>query len=331
MTTPLLQVENLSVSLRRGGRDVRVLDRLSFSVERGRTLGIVGESGCGKSLTALAIMRLLPSPPMRMDGGRILLTTDGPPRDLAALPPSSRTIRHVRGREIAMIFQEPMTALNPAYSIGEQIREVLVEHQGMSRQAAQARAVALLAMVGVPAPERRVRQYPHELSGGMRQRAMIAIALACDPALLIADEPTTALDVTIQAQVLGLMREMQARLGSAILFITHDMGVIADMADDVMVMYLGRIVEQGPVRAILEQPAHPYTRGLIASIPTLTMPRGRRLAPVPGTVPGLGAIPAGCRFHDRCAHAQDICRREDPPLRDLPSGQLAACWFAGAF
>jgi oligopeptide/dipeptide ABC transporter ATP-binding protein len=329
MTAPLLQVEDLAVSFVHGGRSVRALDGLDFEVERGRTLGIVGESGCGKSLTALAIMRLLPSPPARMDGGRILLATEGPPRDLAQLPQSGRAIRAVRGREIAMIFQEPMTALNPAYSIGEQIREVLVAHQGVSRRAADGTALQLLTTVGVPAPERRLRQYPHELSGGMQQRAMIAIALACGPALLIADEPTTALDVTVQAQVLGLMREVQARLGTAILFITHDMGVIAEMADDVIVMYLGRIVEQGPAGLILQQPAHPYTRGLIASIPTLTMPRGHRLAPIPGVVPGLGAIPGGCRFGPRCVHAQPVCRREDPPVRNLPLGQRAACWFAG--
>ncbi len=328
MTAPLLQVQDLSVSFVHGKHSLRALDGLSFSVEQRRTLGIVGESGCGKSLMALAIMRLLP-PAARQDGGRILLASgNGPPRDIARLPSTGRAIRAVRGREIAMIFQEPMTALNPSYSIGEQIRESLRAHQGVSRRDANRTALELLTMVGVPAPERRLRQYPHELSGGMRQRAMIAIALACGPALLIADEPTTALDVTIQAQVLALMRDMQARLGTAILFITHDMGVIAETADDVMVMYLGRIVETGPVATVLEQPAHPYTRGLIASIPTLDMPRGRRLMPIPGMVPGLGAIPAGCRFNDRCPHVRPVCRREGPPLRTLPSGQQAACWFA---
>jgi oligopeptide/dipeptide ABC transporter ATP-binding protein len=330
MNPPLLQVEGLTVSFVNGRRSVRALDDVGFTLDRGRTLGMVGESGCGKSLTALSIMRLLPSPPARMDGGRIVLTTGGAGRDLAALPQSGRAIRAVGGAQIGMIFQEPMTALDPAYTIGEQIREGLVAHRRVSTQAANRRALELLTMVGVPAPEQRLRQYPHELSGGLRQRATIAIALACDPALLIADEPTTGLDVTIQTQVLALMRDMQARLGMAILFITHDMGVIAEMADDVIVMYLGRIVEYGPVRLVLEQPAHPYTRGLIASIPTLGTPRGHRLEPIQGVVPSAAAMPAGCRFNDRCPYAQAICREQEPPVQTLVGGQHAACWFAGA-
>jgi peptide/nickel transport system ATP-binding protein len=329
MSAPLLQVEQLAVSFVNGRRSVRALDDVSVTLDRGRTLGMVGESGCGKSLTALAIMRLLPSPPAQMDGGRIVLTIEGQSRDLAALPQSGRAIRAVRGAQIGMIFQEPMTALDPAYTIGNQIREGLIAHRGVAKEAANGRALELLTMVGVPAPEQRLRQYPHELSGGLRQRATIAIALACDPALLIADEPTTGLDVTIQTQVLALMRDMQARLGMAILFITHDMGVIAEMADDVIVMYLGRIVEFGPVSLVLEQPAHPYTRGLIASIPTLTTPRDHRLSPIHGVVPSPAAMPAGCRFNDRCPHAQAICRQQEPPQQTLVGGQSAACWFAG--
>jgi oligopeptide/dipeptide ABC transporter ATP-binding protein len=326
----LLDVQDLAVSFVQGRQARRALDGVSFAVERGRTLGIVGESGCGKSLTALSIMRLLPMPPARVEGGRILFGAGGRTRDLLELPPSGPEIRAVRGREIAMIFQEPMTALNPVYTIGEQIGEVLTTHEGLSRRAALERAIGLLNDVGIPSPEERARQYPHELSGGMRQRATIAIALACGPALLIADEPTTALDVTIQAQILDLMREMQARLGTAILFITHDMGVIGEMADDVIVMYLGRVVERGPVAQVLEAPAHPYTQGLIASIPTLHRPRGERLSPIAGVVPGLGAIPQGCRFHPRCPLAMDVCRRDDPAMRPAGPGHEAACHLVGS-
>jgi oligopeptide/dipeptide ABC transporter ATP-binding protein len=327
MSAPLLEVQELEVSFVHRRTVRRAIDRVTFSVERGRTLGIVGESGCGKSLTALAIMGLLPIPPARVDGGRICFSHEGTPRDLLRLKASGREMRAIRGREIAMIFQEPMTALNPVYTIGDQVSEVLIRHEKLSREPALARALELLSLVGIPAPEERMRQYPHELSGGMRQRAVIAIALACGPALLIADEPTTALDVTIQAQVLELMRNMQSRLGTAILFITHDMGVIAEMADDVVVMYLGRIVERGSVAQVLESPAHPYTRGLIASIPTLTMPRDQRLSPISGLVPALDAVPQGCRFHTRCPHAMEICRRDEPVMHTVQPGQQAACWL----
>jgi oligopeptide/dipeptide ABC transporter ATP-binding protein len=321
----LLAIENLRVSFGDGPQARPALDGISFTVRRGRTLGIVGESGCGKSLTALSIMRLLPSPPARLVGGRILFSREGAPaRDLAALDP--RAMRSLRGKDIAMIFQEPMTALDPVYPIGDQIAEVLTEHEGLSRKEALARAVELLRLVGVPSPDERVRQYPHEFSGGMRQRAVIAIALACSPALLIADEPTTALDVTVQAQVLRLMKDIQARFGSAILFITHDMGVVGQMADDVIVMYLGKVVEEGPVRAVLSHPAHPYTQGLIASIPTLRMPRDRVLEPIAGVVPPIGSITSGCRFRTRCPHAMDVCR-DDPPVRVAPAGNRAACWL----
>ena len=325
MSAPLLEIRDLKVSFVQGKQSRRALDGISLLVDRGRTLGIVGESGCGKSLTALTIMRLLPSPPAQIDGGEIILASQDAPRDLLKLSP--KNMRHVRGREIAMIFQEPMTSLDPVYSIGEQIAEVLTTHEGLSRTAALERAVTLLRDVGIPSPQERIRQYPHELSGGMRQRAMIAIALACRPAILIADEPTTALDVTIQAQVLELMRDMQARLGSALLLITHDMGVIAEMADDIIVMYLGRVIERGSATEVLEHPAHPYTQGLIASLPKLDMPRGERLVPIQGTVPGLGAIPPGCRFHTRCPYVMDICRREDPGMRSPSPGHEAACWL----
>ncbi len=325
--TALLEIRDLKVSFVQGKQSRPALDGISLSVDRGRTLGIVGESGCGKSLTALSIMQLLPTPPAQIDGGEIVLALHDGSRDLLKIAP--KDMRHVRGREIAMIFQEPMTSLDPVYTIGEQIAEVLMTHEGASRKDALERAVALLHDVGIPSPEERIRQYPHELSGGMRQRAMIAIALACRPAVLIADEPTTALDVTIQAQVLELMRNMQQRLGTALLLITHDMGVIAEMADDVLVMYLGRIIERGSATQVLERPAHPYTQGLIASLPRLDMPRGERLAPIQGTVPGLGAIPSGCRFHTRCPHVMDVCRREDPAMRCAEPGHEAACWLIG--
>jgi oligopeptide/dipeptide ABC transporter ATP-binding protein len=323
--TALLDIRNLKVSFVRGKRSQLALDGISLSLGRGRTLGIVGESGCGKSLTALSIMQLLPNPPARIDGGEIVLTLPGSSRDLLKI--AGKEMRSVRGRDIAMIFQDPMTSLDPVYSIGEQIAEVLITHEGTSRTDALKRAVQLLRDVGISSPEQRVRQYPHELSGGMRQRAMIAIALACKPAILIADEPTTALDVTIQAQVLAVMRSMQQSLGTALLLITHDMGVIAEMADDVLVMYLGRIVERGSAVQVLEQPAHPYTQGLIASLPSLDMPRGERLTPIQGTVPSLAAIPAGCRFHTRCRRVMDICRREEPGMRSAAPGQEAACWL----
>jgi oligopeptide transport system ATP-binding protein len=323
----LLDIQDLRVSFGEGANARPALDGVNFSVAPGRTLGIVGESGCGKSLTALSIMRLLPTPPARLVGGKILFAPkDGAPVDIATLEPSGRAMRSLRGKDMAMIFQEPMTALNPVYTIGDQIAEVLVEHENLSQREALARAVELLRLVGVPSPEERVRQYPHEFSGGMRQRAVIAIALACSPALLIADEPTTALDVTVQAQVLRLMKDMQARFGSAILFITHDMGVVGEMCDEVIVMYLGMVVEQGPVQAVLSAPAHPYTQGLIASIPTLTMPRNKRLHPISGVVPPIGSITTGCRFRTRCPYVMEVCK-EDPPVIETSAGNRAACWL----
>lgn len=324
----ILDVQDLRVSFGEGPRARPALDGVSFSVRQGRTLAIVGESGCGKSLTALSIMRLLPTPPARLTGGRILFDPgSGPALDLAAA--SNRAMRRLRGKNIAMIFQEPMTALDPVYPIGHQIGEVLIEHEGLSRNDAHARAVELLRLVGVPSPKERARQYPHEFSGGMRQRAVIAIALACQPVLLIADEPTTALDVTVQAQVLRLMKDIQERFASSILFITHDMGVVGQMADEVVVMYLGQVVEDGPVSAVLSSPAHPYSQGLIASIPTLEMPLDRVLQPIAGMVPPIGSITTGCRFRTRCPHAMEICR-QDPPRITTPAGNRAACWLLEA-
>ena len=323
--TSLLEIRDLKVSFVYGKQSQPALEGVSLSIDRGRTVGLVGESGCGKSLTALSIMQLLPTPPARIDGGEIVLSLQD--RSLDLLKIAGKAMRKVRGRDIAMIFQDPMTSLDPVYSIGEQIAEVLIAHEGLARPDALKRAVQLLLDVGISSPEQRVRQYPHELSGGMRQRAVIAMALACKPAILIADEPTTALDVTIQAQVLALMRSMQQSRGTALLLITHDMGVIAEMADDVLVMYLGRIVERGSVIQVLERPAHPYTQGLIASLPRLDMPDGERLTPIQGTVPSLAAIPSGCRFHTRCPHVMDVCRREEPAMRSAERGHEAACWL----
>ena len=311
----LLSVEDLSIRL--DGARLDLVDRASFAVRPGETLCLVGESGCGKSLTALALMGLLPTPPMRRSGGRALF--EG--RDLFALPRAE--IAALRGDRIAMIFQEPMTALNPAFRVGEQIAESVRRHRGASRRAARARALEMLERVRIPAAEERLDAYPHQLSGGMRQRAMIAMAMACDPALLIADEPTTALDVTVQAQVLGLMRSLQEETGTALVLITHDLGVVAEVADHVAVMYAGRIVESGPAAAVLEDPQHPYTLGLLGSAPTL----GRRdgpLATIPGLVPSPDALPEGCRFRGRCPFAEDRCA-EAPPLREIVPGHRAAC------
>ena len=270
------------------------VDGVSFSVRRGRTLGIVGESGCGKSVTALSIMRLLPQPMGRIAGGEVLF--DG--RNLATLPPEE--MRHIRGGRIGMIFQEPMTALNPVQTIGRQLSEIFLLHLTSDRRKALEMSIEMLRKVGIPSPEIRVGEYPHQLSGGMRQRVVIAMALACKPAVVIADEPTTALDVTIQAQILELMHALQEEMGMAIILITHDLGVIADMCDDVVVMYGGRIAEAGPVDDIFAAPAHPYSRGLLNSIPRLTTPRKSKLNVIDGMVPSLAELPVGCRFQNRC-------------------------------
>ena len=297
------------------------VDGVSFSVEPGKTLAIVGESGCGKSVTALSIMGLVPDPPGRVTGGSIRF--EG--RELVGAP--ERELLDLRGNGMAMIFQEPMSSLNPAFTIGEQIVEGLLRHRSISRVEAQARAIAVLRQVRMPAPEQRFHEYPHKLSGGMRQRVMIAMALACRPQLLIADEPTTALDVTIQAQILELMRTLQAETGTAVILITHDLGVVAEVADEVAVMYSGRIVEQAPVRTIFEEPQHPYTVGLLGSIPQLDVARAR-LASIEGQVPNPLRRPSGCQFADRCPFVLARCRAEAPPLRDMAPQHLSACWRA---
>ena len=302
---------------------MRAVDGVDLTLAHSETLALVGESGCGKSVTGLSIMRLVQRPG-RIVEGRIRFCRPGGVAELRALP--ERALRRIRGREIAMIFQDPMTSLDPLFTVGEQIAETLRLHERLPRAEAWRRAVGLLETVEIPSAARRAADYPHHLSGGMRQRVMIALALSCRPALLIADEPTTALDVTVQAQVLRLMKSLQERLGSSILFITHDMGVVGQVAEDVIVMYLGQVVEEGPVNAVLSTPAHPYTQGLIASIPTLTMPRHEALRPIAGVVPPIGSITSECRFRTRCPYSMPICE-SDPPVRTTRAGTRAACWL----
>jgi peptide/nickel transport system ATP-binding protein len=321
--TALLDVKGLKTYFFIRDGVVRAVDGISFSVLRGETLAIVGESGCGKSVTSLSILRLIASPPGKTIEGSVLF--EG--RDLLALPEAE--MRKVRGDAISMIFQEPMTSLNPVLTVGHQIAEVLVLHRGLSREDATLRAVEMLRLVKIPEPEQRVAQYPHQLSGGMRQRVMIAMALACEPRLLIADEPTTALDVTIQAQILDLMRELKQRTGAAVVLITHDLGVVAEMAQRVVVMYAGRKVEEGPVEALFANPRHPYTRGLLDSIPKLgaaSRGAGTRLTEIAGTVPSLSAAIVGCAFAPRCAYATVRCLSEYPPFEEKAPGHGAACW-----
>ncbi|UPY35007.1 ABC transporter ATP-binding protein [Sediminicoccus sp. KRV36] len=316
--TSLLQIQDLRTVFRTSGGDVAAVDGVSLDVIRGKTLGIVGESGCGKSVLSLSIMRLV-AHPGRIASGRVLL--EG--RDLASL--SNSEIRGVRGRDIGMIFQEPMTSLNPVHSVGFQITEGIRAHEPRASKAElRERGIAALARVRIPSPERRFDEYPHQLSGGMRQRVMIAMALACSPKLLIADEPTTALDVTVQAQILDLLRDLQAETGMAIILITHDLGVIAEMADDVAVMYAGRVVERTSARDLFEDPQHPYTLGLLGSIPRLDEDRERLLA-ITGSVPPPFALPPGCRFAPRCPFAMEACRAEIPALRAISPGHEAAC------
>ena len=318
----ILSVEHLVTQFGSGEKTVTAVNDVSFTVERGKTLGIVGESGCGKSVTSLSIMRLIGFSGGTIAGGRILF--DG--RDLLAL--SEPEMRRIRGNEIAMIFQEPMTALNPLFTIGYQLEEVLCLHLGMTKKQARKRGVELLERVRIPRAERIMDEYPHQLSGGMRQRVMIAMAIACRPKVLIADEPTTALDVTIQAQVLELMKELVADLDMAIIFITHDLGVIAEMASDVLVMYAGRVVEQGTVEDIFESPRHVYTRGLMRSRPSLAE-KNTRLACIPGMVPTLANLPkVGCAFAPRCEHASEQCVNQTPELTAFGGGHYARCWYA---
>ena len=316
--TTLLSIEELSIQFATDHGWATVVNGVSFGVGEGETVGLVGESGSGKTVTGLATMGLVPSPPGRVSGGRIVF--DG--RDLTTL--RERELRHLRGNDIAMVFQEPMTSLNPAFTVGDQIVETVRAHRKVSRRAARARAAASLEMVGIPAAAKRLDQYPHEFSGGMRQRVMIGMALCCEPRLIIADEPTTALDVTIQAQVLELLASMQTELGMAVLFITHDLGVVAEIADRVVVMYAGEIVETASVGPIYREPKHPYTEGLLKSMPQVG-PRSGRLSSIPGRTPDPWAMPSGCRFHPRCPYSQPKCTEGPIPLVDVGPGRRSRC------
>jgi len=319
----ILEVEKLQTHFRTDQGVSRAVNGVSFSLSAGETLAIVGESGCGKSVTAMSILRLIPSPPGKSAGS---IRFQG--RDLLTLPEPE--MRKIRGNDISMIFQEPMTSLNPVLTIGRQITETLVLHQKLDKAAATARAVEMLRLANIPEPERRITQYPHELSGGMRQRVMIAMALACDPKLLIADEPTTALDVTVQAQILDLMRQLKEKTGTAIILITHDLGVVAEMAERVIVMYAGKVVEEASVADLFARPQHPYTRALLGSMPRLKDRSGehKRLAEIPGVVPALTQRIEGCIFAPRCAQAAAQCRAHYPPLEEKAEGHWAACWQA---
>lgn len=299
---------------------VRAVDGVDLTIRRGTVMGLVGESGCGKSITSLSILRLVP-PPGRIVEGQIWLNNE----ELLSL--DSSQVYSVRGSKVAMIFQEPMTSLNPVFTVGSQIEEAILAHQTLPKQEARAQAIEMLRRVGIPEPEKRFRSYPHELSGGMRQRVMIAMALSCSPQLLIADEPTTALDVTIQAQILELMKELREREQTSLLLITHDLGVIAEMADEVAVMYAGQVVEQASVGDLFREPLHPYTRGLLNSIPTIKTSKGARLNVVDGNVPNLLNLPPGCRFNPRCPSAMDICRESAPLLKELRGHRQARCWL----
>jgi peptide/nickel transport system ATP-binding protein/oligopeptide transport system ATP-binding protein len=324
-TKTLIEVRDLKTYFYTEDGVVRAVDGVSFSIDRQKTLGVVGESGCGKSQTALSIMGLVPMPPGRIAGGQILYHRDEKPIDLTKLDPKGRPYRSIRGNEIAMIFQEPMTSLNPVYTIGDQIMEAIVLHQNTSKREARELAIAMLRKVGIPLPEQRVNEYPHQLSGGMRQRAMIAMALSCNPHLLIADEPTTALDVTIQAQILELIKGLQDQFHMSLMMITHNLGVIAETADDVIVMYMGKVVEQASVHDVFHDPKHPYTQGLMESIPALTKKK-ERLRPIKGVVPDPYNVPRGCPFQSRCPYVMEICK-EMPPLDEVAPDHKAACWL----
>ncbi len=321
---PLLKVRNLKAHFHTFEGVAKAVDDISFNLMAGETMGLVGESGCGKSVSALSIMRLVPEPPGKIVGGRILLED----RDLLSM--SQSEMRRIRGNRISMIFQEPMTSLNPVYTIGQQIAEVFENHQGMHHKEALDHTIEMLAKVQIPSPKKRVHEYPYQLSGGMRQRAMIAMALACEPQVLIADEPTTALDVTIQAQIIDLMLELKQDFQAAILMITHDLGVIAEMADWVVVMYAGKVVEEGSTLELFENPLHPYTNGLLNSVPVMgrRAKLGRqRLQEITGVVPSLYELPQGCTFHPRCPHSIDACTQSYPEVRNISENHRVRCWL----
>jgi len=319
---PILEVKDLSTHFATQSGIVRAVDGVDLAVNKGDTLGVVGESGCGKTVLALCIMRLVPTLSGRIVSGSVLF------EGLDLLRLREKEMQRMRGKDISMIFQEPMTSLNPVFRIGEQIAEVIRLHQDLSRRDALNRAVEMLRLVGIPSPERRIRDYPHQMSGGMRQRVMIAIALACNPRLMLADEPTTALDVTIQAQIIDLINELKDQVGASVVMITHDLGVIAETARFVVVMYAGKVVEYGPVEDIFSSPLHPYTVGLLEAIPRMDgiMGRDSYLKVIPGVVPGLHNQPWGCRFFDRCSYVMTICRQEEPALKEKTSGHPVRCW-----
>ena len=325
MTQPLIEIRNLRTHFRTDEGVVKAVEDVSLTIPQGKTVGLVGESGCVKSVTALSVIRLI-APPGLIAGGSIKLHEGQKTTELTTLPENE--MRRLRGKTVSMIFQEPMTSLNPVFTVGAQIMEAILLHQKVTKAEARHRAIEMLRKVKVPAPEQRVREYPHQFSGGMRQRVMIAMALACNPKLLIADEPTTALDVTIQAQILDLLRELQAETGMSILMITHDLGIIAEMADEVAVMYASKVVEHAPVVELFEHPLHPYTHGLFASKPQAGHKKSERLVSIQGMVPSPLRFPPGCKFHPRCPHAQARCQTEEPQLRELRPQHVVSCHFA---
>jgi len=318
----LIEVKDLRTSFFTPDGEVKAVDGVSLEIAEGKTLGLVGESGCGKSVTALSVMRLVPSPPGKVVGGEILYRG----RDLLKL--DGEAMRKIRGNEISMIFQEPMTSLNPVFTIGNQIGEAIRLHQGLGRKETRQKTIEMLRLVKIADPEQRIDDYPHQLSGGMRQRVMIAMALSCNPSLLIADEPTTALDVTIQAQILELMKELQQKLGMSLLLITHDLGVVAEQADEVAIMYAGKVVERAKAKEIFDRPLHPYTVGLLNSLPGAGNHKKKRLDAIPGMVPSPLELPGGCRFRDRCPKAAGICAEAEPELAEKGKGHWVACYFA---
>jgi oligopeptide transport system ATP-binding protein len=318
---PILEVRDLQTHFKTDAGIVQAVDRVSFDLHKGETLGIVGESGSGKSVTNLSLMRLIPSPPGRIVGGEVLFHGE----DL--LKAGDKRMREIRGNKISMIFQDPMTSLNPFLKVSTQLEETIRLHQGLSARAARAQAVEMLALVGIPKPEQRITNYPHQFSGGMRQRVMIAMALSCKPEILIADEPTTALDVTIQAQILEIIKRLADEMGTAVIMITHDLGVVAGMCDNVAVMYAGRIVEKGSARALFKEPKHPYTRGLIHSVPRLDQKQQDRLFSIEGQPPNLIDLPDACPFYPRCAEAMDVCTRKYPAPEGLDGARSVSCWL----
>ncbi len=320
MDTPLLHIKSLKTYFYTQEGIARAVDGMDMRIRPGKTLGVIGESGCGKSVSALSVMRLIPQPPGRIIDGEIWFKGEN------LLEKAPDEMRQIRGDQISMIFQEPMTSLNPVFTIGNQIGESVIQHQKLDKSAAREKAIESLRRVGIPSPEKRIDEYPHQMSGGMRQRAMIAMALACEPDLLIADEPTTALDVTIQAQILELIRRIKDEFGMSVMMITHDLGVVAEVADDVVVAYAGKVVEYADVVTIFKAPLHPYTQALYDSIPRLTDTHKRRLEVIHGTVPNPLHFPSGCRFHPRCKYARDVCRTQEPPLENVAQGHQVRCF-----